>query len=92
MAITYSKNTRSSGDMIVSQGVITCTGVTSGAFDTGLEVIYNGVIQPKSAATGNGVINTLLINTASGGTATNGYAKIGTCTAGDDYHVMFWGR
>jgi len=91
MALTYVHKTGNSGNFKVSYGVVTCTGVTSGAFATGLEKVAFAQLTPKSAATGNGVLNTLQINVGSTNTAIPGECKIMTCTAGDDYNFHAFG-
>lgn len=91
MALTFSKTITVFGDQRVSYGTATMDGVTSGAFDTGLDVVNGLSITPASTTTTTYAYQ-VAKNAASGGTATNGYVQITTATAGDTFHVVAFGK
>ena len=91
MAMTFSPTYSVMGDQKVAFGVITMTGVTSGAVSSGLEVINGGSITILSATSQvPGFIPAF--NRGSGATALNGMIQIKTCTAGDSFNVFVFGK
>jgi hypothetical protein len=91
MAATYTPNFTIFGDMRVSYGTATIAGLTSGAFASGLDRIYGGVVAPCSST--SAVPNfQYRFNIGSASTAIGGMVMIYTCTIGDDYSVFVWGK
>jgi hypothetical protein len=91
MAATFAAKYSVFGDLRVAYGTATVAAQTSGAFKTGLNKIYGGVVAPCSCT--SAVPNFLYrMNTNSANSSANGYLFISTCTAGDDFTVTMWGK
>jgi len=91
MAVTATWTQSVFGDRRVAFGLVTMASVTSGAIQTPLNVIQGGsvTIYSTTSAVPNFIPS---FNRASGGTATNGYLQIATCTAGDTFNVWVFGE
>jgi len=91
MAATYTPNFTVFGDMRVSYGTATIAGLNSGAFASGLDVIFGGVVARCSAT--SAVPNSQYrFNIGSAATAIPGMIMVYTCTIGDDFSVFVWGK
>jgi len=79
------------GNRRVVTGLLTCTGLTSGAVDSGLQYIIGGgfAYHSYTSAVPNAVV---VFNRNSAGVASNGMIQVQTCTAGDDFHVYVVGE
>ena len=91
MAVTYTPTFSVMGNFRVSYGVATCDGVTSGAFDTGLENIRGGSVTRQSFTSNAGEGTQVLFNSGSASTDIQGFIQLVTCTAGDDFQVFVFG-
>lgn len=79
------------GDYRVRFGTVTLSGVTSGSFDTGLQIVKHAQFTTKSRTTTNET-QLMTVNVASGGTAANGEILIQSGTAGDSWHALVIGN
>jgi len=91
MAVTFDRNFSVMGDRRVVFGLVTVTGLTSGAVESGLSVIHGGgfTYHSYTSSVPNAVV---VFNVGSAATAINGMIDIQTCTAGDDFYVYAIGE
>lgn len=89
---TFSPTYTVFGNYRVVHGTADFTGLTSGAFATGLNnVIYGNIAYVTSFTSGNPVPK-CYINMNSGVTAQPGYIMVQSCTAGDEFAVFAFGN
>ena len=76
------------GDRRVCFGTLICTGVTSGAVETGLRRIESLQITPTTWTTTTAYSYKFEKNINSGGSAANGYLYVSNATAADQFNVL----